>query len=160
VSAGISLRTATEDDHELLVALYGSIREEELALTGWDEPQREAFIRSQFAAQRDHYRSRRPAGREEIILLDGEAIGRLYSDLSGETEHLLDICLFPGHRERGFGSEVLRKVLQGAAAKGRRVTVYVESFNPALRFFERHGFSKAGETGIHFLMEWRPGRNE
>jgi hypothetical protein len=27
-------------------------------------------------------------------------------------------------------------------------------FNPALRLYERLGFKKTDDTGIHFLMEW------
>ncbi|MGI8685235.1 MAG: hypothetical protein ACR2MO_09140 [Acidimicrobiales bacterium] len=32
----------------------------------------------------------------------------------------------------------------------------VEQFNPALRLYERLGFTHVGEHGIHLLMEWRP----
>lgn len=156
MSGQISLRSATEADDELLVALYGSIRAEELARTGWDAQQRERFIRSQFAAQRASYRSRRPDGREELIQLDDAAIGRLYSDRSGETDHLLDICLFPEYRGCGVGSEVLGRVLQRAAVTGRRVTIYVERFNRSFAFFKRHGFRQAAENGIHLLLEWCP----
>jgi GNAT superfamily N-acetyltransferase len=152
----ITYRQATEADHDFLVNLYGSTRQEELALTQWDADQREAFVRTQFAAQRGHYRAKRPAGREELILVDGEPVGRLYSDLSGDTDHLLDLCLLPEWRGRGIGGRVLNSILAEAAARGQRVTIYVESFNRSLSFFERHGFTRSAENGVHYLLEWRP----
>lgn len=155
-AAGIAYRPASERDYDFLVDLYGSTREEELALTRWGDAQRRAFIQSQFLAQQSHYRTRRPAGRVDIILVDGVAAGRLYSDLSGEADHLLDLCLLPAYRGHGIGSRILEGLLSAAAAKGRSVTIYVETFNRSLRFFERHGFTRAGETGMHFLMAWRP----
>lgn len=153
----ISFRPTTEGDHDFLVTLYGSTREEELDLTQWDADQREAFVRMQFAAQRDHYRANRPEGREELILLDGEPAGRLYRDLSGDTDHLLDLCLLPACRGRGIGGRVLAGILAAASARGRRVTIYVESFNRSLAFFERHGFTRTSDNGMHCLLEWRPG---
>jgi len=152
----ITFRPTTEQDYDFLVNLYGSTRQEELALTGWDADRREAFVRMQFAPQRVHYRAKRPEGREELILVDGEPAGRLYSDLGGDTCHLLDFCLLPEYRGRGIGSRVLGGIQAAAAAMGRRVTIYVESFNRSLAFFERHGFARSAENGVHCLMEWRP----
>jgi ribosomal protein S18 acetylase RimI-like enzyme len=153
---GITFRPTTEEDYNFLVNLYESTRQEELALTQWDADQREAFVRMQFAAQRGHYRAKRPAGREELILVDGEPAGRLYSDLSGDTDHLLDLCLLPEYRGRGIGVLVLQGILAAASATGRRVTIYVENFNRSLAFFERHGFTRTSENGVHYLLEWRP----
>src|SRR5581483_11449538 len=67
----VSLRDATPDDDEFLANLYGSLRQQELDLTGWDAAQRDAFIRMQFAAQQTHYRTHYPTGIHQIILLDG-----------------------------------------------------------------------------------------
>jgi GNAT superfamily N-acetyltransferase len=152
----ITFRPATEGDDDFLVALYGSTRQQELALTPWDDGQRNVFIRSQFAAQRRHYRTYRPAGREELILVDGAPAGRLYRDLSGDADHLLDYCLLPEYRGRGLGGRVLQGILAAAAAKGRRVTMYAENVDRQLSFFKRNGFTIVSETGMHCLMEWQP----
>ena len=34
--------------------------------------------------------------------------------------------------------------------------LYVEAFNPALRLFERLGFSPIEDIGLHLLLEWHP----
>src|SRR5205085_639943 len=74
----VSLRDATPEDDEFLVRVYASVREQELALTGWSAAQRDAFVRMQFGAQQQHYRTHYPTGVHQIILLDGQPVGRLY----------------------------------------------------------------------------------
>ena len=58
--ATITLRPAGPDDYDFLVEVYGSTRAEELALVPWTNEQRDAFIRSQFNAQQEHYRKTYP----------------------------------------------------------------------------------------------------
>jgi hypothetical protein len=41
-----------------------------------------------------------------------------------------------------------------AREAGKPVTVFVETFNPSLRFFQRLGFTAAEQNGFHFLMRW------
>jgi hypothetical protein len=36
------------------------------------------------------------------------------------------------------------------------VTIRVERFNPALRLYERLGFSVAEDKGVYLLLEWSP----
>ena len=64
--------------------------------------------------------------------------------------------MLPEHRNHGTGSELLRQLLDEAVKLGKPVTIYVESFNPSLRFFERLGFRKDHEKGFHLLMKWQP----
>ena len=47
------------------------------------------------------------------------------------------------------------ELLREAKQAKKRVTIYVESFNPSLRLFERLGFRKVEENGFQFLMEWK-----
>jgi hypothetical protein len=42
------------------------------------------------------------------------------------------------------------------ATSSRPLRIYVESFNPSLRLFERLGFTAMEQEGIHLLMEWVP----
>jgi hypothetical protein len=35
---------------------------------------------------------------------------------------------------------------------------HVEVFYPAMRLYQRLGFSKVGENDVYWLMEWQPGR--
>ncbi|HEY9231880.1 MAG TPA: GNAT family N-acetyltransferase [Blastocatellia bacterium] len=151
----VSLRDATPDDDEFLVRLYSTIREPELALTNWSAAQRDAFIRMQFAAQQVHYRTHYPTGIHEIILLDGQPVGRLYwADLKDEL-HFLDITVMPEYRNRGIGTPLIERLLERAAASDKPARIFVESFNPSLRLFERLGFTNIKADGHLLLMEWR-----
>ena len=66
--SNITLRPADPDDYDFLVEVYGSTRAEELALVPWTTEQQQAFVRSQFAAQQDHYAKKYPAASHDIIL--------------------------------------------------------------------------------------------
>ena len=76
----------------------------------------------------------------------------------GEAEiRIVDIALLPEHRGGGVGTALLRDLLAEADAAGKRVTIHVERFNPALRLYERLGFSVAEDKGVYLLLERPPG---
>jgi ribosomal protein S18 acetylase RimI-like enzyme len=152
----VTFRPAAAEDDTLLLQLYASMREEELALTNWDAAQREAFLRMQLDAQQTHYRKYYPGGEHLAILVDGEAIGRLYVAVTDREVRILDITILPARRNAGIGTPVVRELMHEAEALAKPLTIYVEANNPSLRLFERLGFVKAGENGYSFLMEWRP----
>ena len=47
-------------------------------------------------------------------------------------------------------------VMDRGAVAGKPVTIHVESFNPALRFYQRLGFEHVDTNGVYFLMRWTP----
>ena len=51
---------------------------------------------------------------------------------------------------------LLGQIMDEARDTGKAVTIYVESFNPSLRLFERLGFRKDKENGFQLLMKWVP----
>ncbi|HEY6968144.1 MAG TPA: GNAT family N-acetyltransferase [Candidatus Angelobacter sp.] len=155
-SQNIALRPVTEADDEFLLSVYASTRADELAQVPWTQEQKDAFLRMQFAAQKRHYAAEYPQAHHDIIQVDGAPVGRIYIDRSGDEFHILDVTVLPGHRNRGIGSWLLRRVLDEARQMGTPITIYVESFNPSLRLFERLGFLKAEENGFQLLMRWQP----
>lgn len=152
----VTFRPVTADDERLLVRVYGSTRLEELALTNWDEAQRDAFLRMQFAAQQAHYRQTYPDAEHLIILLDTESVGRLYlAEIEAEIR-IVDVTILPDHRNAGIGTAIIKQLMEEAATIGKPLRIYVESFNPSLRLFERLGFVKVDESGYSFLLAWQP----
>ena len=149
----ITLRPVCESDDAFLLALYASTRESELALTPWSEDQKRAFVQSQFAAQKQHYAANNPGAAHDVIYADGEPAGRLYLARRTAAFHILDITIAPAQRNQGIGSEMLRRILAEAGEAGKPVTIYVESFNPSLRFFERLGFRTKSVDGFLMLLE-------
>jgi ribosomal protein S18 acetylase RimI-like enzyme len=149
---GLALRPVEPTDDEFLYRVYAGTRTEELAPVPWDETQKQAFLRSQFDAQSRWYREHYARATYELILIDGEPAGRLYVH-RGETEiRIVDIALLPEHRGNGVGTSLLNEVLAEAEASGRRVTIHVERFNPALRLYERLGFAVAEDKGTYLFL--------
>ena len=152
----IHLRPIEDADLPFLRAVYASTREEELQQTGWPEEQKADFLRMQFDAQHGHYQQHYPTARFDVVLAGDTPIGRLYVDRRDDDIRIVDIALLPAHRGRGIGSGLLDTILEEAASSGRTVSIHVERFNPALRLYERLGFTQVGDTGVYYLMEWRP----
>ena len=124
----------------------------------WDEAQKEAFLRAQFDAQdrwyREHY-ARRELRRRPGRRRAGRAASTSHR---GETEiRIVDIALLPEHRGSGVGTRAARATSSAEAdAAGKRVTIHVERINPALRLYERLGFSVAEDKGVYLLLERPP----
>ena len=73
----VQLYPARSEDEEFLYRVYASNRYDELAPLGWDDAQKEAFLRSQFTAQHKSYHEQFPGAEFRIIMLDQEPIGRV-----------------------------------------------------------------------------------
>ena len=151
-----ALRTIRAEDRDFLFRVYAGARLEELALTDWDETQKQAFLAQQFEAQHHHYQTHYPGARLDLVLLGDEPIGRLYVARWREEIRIMDIALLPEHRNRGIGGALLRDLLEEAAATSRRLTIHVERYNPALRLYRRLGFEPVGETGVYLLLVLDP----
>jgi ribosomal protein S18 acetylase RimI-like enzyme len=153
----LTLRPAGPGDGEFLYRVYASTRSEELEPVPWDEAQKEAFLRAQFGAQdrwyREHYRQATYA----VIVVDGGPAGRLYVHRGDAEIRIVDIALLPEHRGNGVGTSLLGDLLAEADAAGKRVTIHVERLNPALRLYERLGFSVAEDKGVYLFLERPPG---
>ena len=152
----ISLRPVNAGDDEFLLAVYASTRAEELERVPWTAEQKDAFVRMQFEAQKQHYAAEYPKATHDIICVDGEPAGRLYLSRSTDALHILDITVLPQHRNAGTGSFLIRELLEEGFSAGKPVSIYVESFNPSLRLLSRLGFQKAEENGFQLLLRWTP----
>ncbi|HKQ73048.1 MAG TPA: GNAT family N-acetyltransferase [Blastocatellia bacterium] len=151
-----TLRLVRPEDEAFLCEVYASARAEELALTNWNEAQREAFIKMQFAAQLQHYRSRYPEAEHQIILLNDLPVGRIYVDRRPTEIRILDITILPEYRNLGIGAPLIEKLLAEAAETAKTVSIYIENYNRSQRLFARLGFSPIEDNGFQALMEWRP----
>ena len=156
--ARATLQPAGAEDEAFLFEVYASTRAEELAPVGWSESQRESFLRMQFSAQDKHYRENYPGAEFQIIQMDGEPVGRLYVHRRATEIRIMDIALLPAYRRRGIGTMLLEEILAEGAASGKSVTIHVEMFNPALRWYERLGFRKVTANGPYHLVKWSPNR--
>jgi GNAT superfamily N-acetyltransferase len=131
-------------------------RAEEMKLAGFDGAQQAAFIDMQFQAQHADYRRRFPDANFSVVLHEGEPVGRLYVARSADEIRILDVTILAAHRNAGIGTALITELLAEAREAKRPVRIYVDSHCPAMRLFERLGFSKIAEQSLISLLEWRP----
>jgi ribosomal protein S18 acetylase RimI-like enzyme len=156
----VELRPVAPEDDEFLLAVYASTRAAEMALVDWSDDVKRVFLKSQSDAQRADYESNYPRADYSVVLVDGQAAGRLWVARTDEEIHLLDIAVLPEFQNRGVGTTLFGRLIEESEQTGvpLRHTVFV--FNPgATRFYERLGFKKYGEAqgGMYIHMERLPG---
>ncbi len=150
----ISLRAVCPGDEDFLFHLYATTREEELALVPWDDAQKNAFLRMQYAAQKSDYELRLREAEHSIVHRDGVPVGRIWIHRSSDEIRLLDIIIAPEHRNSGIGSFLLRSLIAESKKDGRPLRHMVHLGNTsAIRLYQRLGFTIVGEAGMHYLME-------
>ncbi len=152
-----TFRPITEDDLPFLQRLYGTTREPELDWTPWSSEEKRAFIEMQFNAQHRHYQVHFGNACFDLILNDGEPVGRLYVDRRPDEIRIIDIALLPEFCGHGIGSRLMKQLIDEAGECGIPVRIHVEQINPALRLYERLGFHKVRDEGVYFLLERTPG---
>lgn len=152
----VTRRPVTDADRPLLLRIYASTRQEELAQTGWPQEQVDAFLEMQFEAQDRHYRENYTDTTYEVILVDGQPAGRLYVARWRDEIRIVDIALLPEHRGRDVGGGLLRELIAEADAAGKPLTIHVERTNPAMTLYRRLGFAEKDEVGPYLLLERPP----
>ena len=115
---------------------------------GWNREKQEHLFQEHFE----------PA-RCGIIVVDGVDVGFISAVESPATMFLAGIYVCATARRHGIGTAILRDLIATAVKQNKRLTLQVLKVNPARRLYERLGFVMTGETWIHFLMEWSPGRS-
>ena len=134
--------------------MYASTREQDLAVLPWDAAQKAAFLHMQFEAQHAQYQEHYAGASFDVILVDGNAAGRLYVMRAAHEFRIIDIALLPEFCNRGIGTTLLKQLQAESAAAGKPLRIHVERFNPALRLYERLGFRDIADRGVYLFMEW------
>jgi ribosomal protein S18 acetylase RimI-like enzyme len=152
----IGLRPAVAADESFLYRVYASTREVELQLFDWNDDQKTAFLTMQFGAQRLSYRQSFPGWGYDIIAIGDQPVGRFFVHRGADAIRVVDLGLLPEYRSQGIGSALLKAVLEEADEAGMPIRLHVESFNRAMKLYERLGFRAVRINGIHVEMECAP----
>ncbi len=153
---GVTYRPMKEEDVPFVAAVYASTRTEELAVTGWPEEMKEAFLAQQHRAQHYHYQTYYPGAEWLIVQQDGVDAGRIYIE-EGDTDiRLIDIALLPERRAAGLGRAMIGDLVEWAGELGKSISLHVEPNNPVRNLYLRHGFAPTGLAGAYEAMEWLP----
>ena len=93
------------------------------------------------------------AGYQNIVLVRGDVVAGygVLSVAAGEA-HILNICVDPAHRSRGYGESLLDEMLfRARSASVRQVFLEVRPSNePALRLYKKKGFRKVAERPAYY----------
>lgn len=153
----LTFRPISDADLPFLYEVYASTRTEELAILDWTDAQKTDFLRMQFRAQHVYYQEHYGDSEFLVMLWKGQPIGRLYVRRRPEEIHIIDIAILPAWRQQGIGTSILRDVLAEGEAKRLPVRIHVEKQNPALRLYERLGFTPCEDQGVYLFLERLPG---
>jgi ribosomal protein S18 acetylase RimI-like enzyme len=149
----LTLRPANADDDDFLFELFASTREEFNFL---EEAQRQAILKMQYEARRFQYDEGYPEAEGSIIVLDGRPIGRMLVDEGAQAITLIDIAVLPEYRSSGIGTQLLQDLLKRGVNARKPVKLQVFKSNPAVRLYQRLGFSPVSEQSMYFEMIFEP----
>lgn len=148
----VRLRPIIAEDREILYRCYASTRAEEMSYVDWSDEAKEQFLRMQFHAQAEHYDKHYTGAQFQLILVDEEPAGRLYVDRWRDEIRIVEITLLPAYRGQGIGGSLLRDLIAESTSCGKPLSIHVEKFNPAMKWYRRLGFQTVGEVGVYDLM--------
>jgi GNAT superfamily N-acetyltransferase len=154
----VTFRPATNTDEEFMLELYQSSRGDDLRGLDWEESRISEFLRFQHEAQQQFYQNDNQEAVDEIVMVEGQPVGRLIVERREHEMRCIDLAIMPAHRSAGLGTFLIRKLQDEARELKRPLRLQVIRFSQAVNLFERLGFVRTSETGTHFQMEWRPPR--
>lgn len=175
---GIGLRMETVADLDFQVALYTSVRWQELAPVDWPDAAKRDFLAQQAKLQHAHYLQHYP-GAELLVITaaiaavsadpgdaenrwvdvsapERQCIGRIYLRRGKAEIRLMDIALLPHYRGHGIGRCLITTLQSEGATLGSDITLHVEPTNPAQRLYQRMGFTLIEQRGVYDFLGWSP----
>jgi ribosomal protein S18 acetylase RimI-like enzyme len=152
----ISLRRVTQEDAPFLLTLYKSSRGEDLRGLGWEEVRVSEFLDMQYEAQQRFHANEYKKPVDQLILRNGEPVGRLMFEPREHEIRCVEVALLPQYRNGGIGAQLIRGLQEQAQQQKKPLRLQVIRFSRAIALFERLGFQRISETGTHFQMEWMP----
>ncbi len=156
IPSGVTFEAISKRDMAFLNELYRSTRWQEVMHAPWDDQQRIDFLNQQFEAQHTHYSSHYPNADKLKIKQDGHDIGRIYIDRDEVSICLIDVAILPDQRGNGLGTKLLKELLIEAQNTAKKVVIHVENFNPAYKWYLKHGFKQIEDKGVYQYLEWYP----
>ena len=89
-----------------------------------------------------------------VIQRGQEQVGFIYLRMIDKIAHIHEFHLLPAFQNQGIGSWVLSEQVQKLKAEGMEwIQLHVFKDNPAVSFYERHGFQIQGEG--HLGTNWK-----
>jgi GNAT superfamily N-acetyltransferase len=91
-----------------------------------------------------------------IITADEQDVGWIQEQVEDTTINLGSFYVMPMMQRRGIGTQVLQMLLARAWNQSKAITLAVVKINPALQFYEKHGFRITHEDKHKFYLRADP----
>ncbi|MEQ5839509.1 GNAT family N-acetyltransferase [Paraburkholderia acidicola] len=144
--SNVTLRPATESDWDFLcVVQEACMREYAEATWGKWVPE-----------PRDNFRLET----HQVIQCDGDDIGCIALIDEAEALMLEKFYVLPSHQNRGIGTLLLRRLIDGAHTRGKPIRLRVLRVNPARLLYERNGFHIDRSTDERHFMSYAVRSND
>jgi len=142
----IALRRATSADSEFCFQLHkAAMGDYVAAIWGWDDPVQRGF----------HVRAFDPR-RWQIITANGADVGMLDVERRPDEIYLARIEIHPDYQGRGFGTRLIRALLEEAGQRGQDLVLDVLAVNQrAQALYRRVGLAEVarhGDDGVRVTM--------
>ena len=146
MSVNIGLRAARDADFAFARKVYfETMRSIIERLFGWDEVRQDKNFAQFFKL--DEVR---------IITADEQDVGWIQEQIEDTTINLGSFYVTPVMQRRGVGTQVLRILLAHARNQAKAITLAVVKINPAVHFYEKHGFRITHEDEYKYYMRAEP----
>jgi GNAT superfamily N-acetyltransferase len=147
----VERRPATAADEPFLRELYLTTRPD---LVDWDEDARETFVDLQLRARQREWEAAYPGSTDEVLMIDGVPVGRLWTAFVPGACIVVDLALLPEHRRQGLGMQIMGEVLAEAERRGLPVRATVERSNgPMVALCARLEYIVTGGDEILLTVE-------
>jgi GNAT superfamily N-acetyltransferase len=153
----LTTRPQTAADAPFLFALFAAAKMPEMALMPMDAAGKQFLLQMQFRSMTATYRQQYPNARFEIVELDGQAVGRLVTDVQPDCVYYVDIAVIPERQRGGLATALMTAVLEEPRRLGLPGRVKVMAGNIAsIRLCQRLGMTPRSEQAPFVELEWRP----
>lgn len=145
-----TLRLVTSADRMFLYELFVAVRGPAFAFLPAERIG--PLFQQQYRAQQASFAAMYPDADHHVIELDGDAIGQIRVDRTGDSIVLVDVSLLPMCRNYGIGRHVIGGLVDEAEYTGYPVELSVAADNPARRLFDGLGFVDDDAGAGHVRM--------
>ncbi len=151
----LSFRRVKREDTQLLFDLFCSVVANDFDL--FPDEQKQILLRQQYKSMRHAYAGEFPNGQHRIISLHSSFIGQIYTSESANEIRLIDIAIDPEQRNKGFGSMLIKQMINCSTKTNTLIRCNVRAMNvDAQRFYRRHGFTQMQQDGPYLQFERQP----
>ncbi len=149
----IQLKRNSKSHLDFVKKLFNDYKLKELHAESWPEKEQNQLLRFQFTDHENYYKEHYPDAADYVIYCDNHPAGRFIFNKGEDNWQLADMIISPEYRKKGIGKKVLTKTINTAVKKGKKISCYVDKYNPIIDFYHGLGFKIIREEATEYYME-------